>query len=394
MQNSLYRGRHVISAHDFDRIALSELFRTIRDIKAYTQDPRTYSAFRYLLVKDGESLFFHILSSDPSARTLASFERAIRKLGGAWAKDASRLSSVTSGETHRSLARILGPDCDCIIIRDDKNDDAAKKMADAAEDYRLKTRIINAGTGSKEHPTQMLTDLYSISERFQEPFESGKITYALVGNLSRSRAIHSLLIGLGNYGGKIYLVGPPEESIPNQLLEIVKNPLLTLHKVLNTQEIAQEVDVWYFTQLPGQNSTVTSQYTVDEALRSKMKESAIVLHPLPYGPEYQDVNDLKDPRFIHYHQTDNGTFVRMAILKTLFAPHIDLHLVRAENDTVAVTGHLTNMPVLIKEINAVCTITQCPYVRIGSDWVKLDVIIKERLFYKARVGACPHCRPL
>lgn len=125
-----------------------------------------------------------------------------------------------------------------------------------------------------------------------------------------------------------------------------------------------------------------------------MKENAIVMHPLPYGEEYESGIDLKDPRFIHYHQADNGTFVRMAIFKVLFAPNVDLHLVRAENDTVEVTGYLTNTRILIKDINAVCAMAQCPYIRVGSDWVQLDVIIKERMMYKARVGACPHCRPL
>lgn len=332
--NPLYRGRHITSALDFDRPTLEALFALTAAVKKIYADGAGRQRLRSVLLRDEGPFRCRILVGGESTRTSSSFEDAIEALGGTVRKDVLQFSSVAKGETLHSTARILGPRCDVIVIRADNEPGAARKMADAVEDYRLKTVIINAGDGTKEHPTQMLLDLFTIQERSPDPFERGHLTYMLVGDLSHSRTIHSLLLGLKHYGGKVFLVGPPDESIPGWLKkELALAPRLSLTEINSKEKMfswAPSVNVWYFTRLqknlrserPSEKyeNWYAAEFGATEELRSRMREDCIALHPLPHGEEYPEGIDLIDRRFIHFDQADNGFYVRMALLIMLFSP--------------------------------------------------------------------------
>lgn len=395
--------RHIISAKDFSYLTLLEIFRNTQTIKEIYKDEKRRQALEYVLLKNGKPLRFRILTSAPSTRTISSFEDAIEALGGSSKLQLLEFSSIAKGETYWSAARILGPRTDCIIIRDDRNEHAAQEMQEAMSAYNLQTVIINAGSGDREHPTQMLVDLYTIWEHNQEKFESGDNTYAFVGDLRHSRTIHSLLISLAFFGGTIYLIGPAEEEIPGWVLRETAGSKIKIKKIADPLAVASKIDYWYFTRLQdnlrpegvnqAQKTEYIKKYGASEELRKIMKEKATVLHPLPHGKEYQEGLDCIDPRFIHYQQADNGFYVRMALLKMIFAPIADFRNIIGENETIEVSGYLESLEIPIRLINAICIMSECARVRIDrNEWVKTAIETKERLI-KPKVF-CPECRPI
>lgn len=395
--------RHIISAKDFSYLTLLEIFRNTQTIKEIYKDEKRRQALEYVLLKNGKPLRFRILTSAPSTRTISSFEDAIEALGGSSKLQLLEFSSIAKGETYWSTARILGPRTDCIIIRDDRNEYAAQEMQEAVSAYNLQTVIINAGSGDREHPTQTGTDLYTIWEHDQKKFESGDNTYAFVGDLRRSRTIHSLLISLAFFGGTVYLIGPSEEEIPAWVLKETENSKIKIKKIADSLDVAPEIDYWYFTRLQdnlrpegvnqNQKTEYTKKYGASEELRKVMKEKATVLHPLPHGEEYQEGLDRIDSRFIHYQQADNGFYVRMALLKMIFAPIADFRIIIGDYETIEVSGYLKSLEIPIRLINAVCIMNECVRVRIDrNEWVQTAIETKERLV-KPKVF-CPECRPV
>src|SRR5690606_323763 len=69
-----------------------------------------------------------------------------------------------------------------------------------------KARIINAGDGTHEHPTQALLDAYSIREKYGEDFKGRKVV--IVGDISHSRVALSNIFCLQKLGAEVMVCGP------------------------------------------------------------------------------------------------------------------------------------------------------------------------------------------
>lgn len=349
----LYRGRHLVSARDFDRASLDIIFHATEVMKGmYLQNE--YDPYASCLTdQQGKPLRFRLLFWGNSTRTEGSFEDAIESLGGKSITKQMDFSGAAKGESHWSITRILAPRCNGFIVRDDsvEGKTAVPGMADAIEAYAMKTALINAGNGNMEHPTQMLLDLYTVWERRRPELENGTLTFGLVGDLWGSRTIHSLIIGLCHFGGKIILIGPDGWDIPEEFYALAaESPNISLTRVMDMNSILSQVDVWYFTRLqnnlrdeklsPEVESWYGDTYGVDINFCREIRSDALVLHPLPHGPEYPDEHrafsiDLMDPRFIHFEQADNGFHVRRALLCLMHVPNFYNSRVRARADVVA-----------------------------------------------------------
>ncbi len=393
--------RHITSAKDFSYLDFLKIFRTAEELRGIYNEPKRRLALKLLLVKEnGEPFRFRILYSGASTRTVGSFEDAIEAIGGTVKSSPLEFSSAAKGETHRSTLRIHGPRCDCIIIRDDDDDHAAAKMAKAAEEYKLSTVVIDGGSGSREHSTQALVDPYTIWRRDKKLFETGKLVIALVGDLSHSRTIHSFLIGLSQFGGKVYLVGPKEENIPDWLISEIDINKFTAEKIVNPRDIAPLVDYWYLTRIQNnlRKRKLSKKQSEDyiavygASIREYARANAYFMHPLPANKEYPEKIDLIDQRFIHFEQADNGFFVRMALLKLIFAPSLGLAYAIAQNSKVLVSGYFSKpIEISAKLINAVCAEPECPRVRVHSNWVDVEPKVKKQLI-KSKI-VCDRCHP-
>jgi aspartate carbamoyltransferase catalytic subunit len=141
------------------------------------------------------TLFF-----EPSTRTRLSFETAILKLGGNYIGFAEPdITSARKGENLADTVRTVENYADAIALRHSL--EGSTKLAAEFS----KVPVINAGSGSEEHPTQALIDLYTMRK------EKGKIDglkVALLGDLRYGRTVHSLAYALALYDIELFLVSP------------------------------------------------------------------------------------------------------------------------------------------------------------------------------------------
>ena len=148
---------------------------------------------------------------EPSTRTRLSFESAMHRLGGAVISSADmHASSAAKGESLADTVRVVGGYADLIVVRH-PHDGAARVAAEYAP-----CPVINAGDGSREHPTQTLCDLYIL--RRKKGHLKG-LTVALCGDLKFGRTVHSLIYALARFGANIVAVPYGGMDVPDYVLE-------------------------------------------------------------------------------------------------------------------------------------------------------------------------------
>jgi len=182
--------------------------------------------------------------------------------------------------------------------------------------------IINAGDGVGEHPTQALLDVFTIRE------ELGTVTemnITLCGDLKNGRTVHSLVRLLSLYPVRLRYVSVPELAMPREIKDEVAAAGIIQTEHASINEVIGQTDVLYVTRVQKERFENLDDYErlrhgsrVTVATMSKAKEKMIVMHPLPRVDEIETDVD-KDQRAAYFRQMKNGMYVRMALLKQLFA---------------------------------------------------------------------------
>ncbi len=192
----------------------------------------------------------------------------------------------------------------------------------------LTVPVINAGDGSSGHPTQTLLDLFTIYEAH------GKIdglNIALVGDLKYGRTVHSLLQSFELYDVKVWLVSPPNLSMPKWRVEDFEkstNSKITICSDL--EEVIQQIDVLYMTRIQRERfpsglegeieyKKVCNIYNLDHAMLEKSPNAISVLHPLPRNKNNIEVSmDIDNTPYAKYfEQAKNGLYMREALIQKL-----------------------------------------------------------------------------
>jgi aspartate carbamoyltransferase catalytic subunit len=256
---------------------------------------------------------------EPSTRTRFSFEAAMQKLGGGvlTAENMRESSSATKGETIADTIRIVSGYADAIAIRH-------YEQGTAAEAARISpVPIINAGDGIGEHPTQALTDVYTIHK------ELGRVSglrVALVGDLLNGRTIHSLLPLLSLYNDvTVDLISPWQLRLPLKHREYLMEKGVRFHEGEKLEGVLQEADVAYITRvqrerfaLQEEYEAVKDAYIINSEIADTLKSHAIIMHALPRVNEIAVEVD-GNARAAYFKQAKNGLYLRMALLKYLLA---------------------------------------------------------------------------
>ena len=182
--------------------------------------------------------------------------------------------------------------------------------------------VINAGDGGHQHPTQTLTDLYTIRS-----LHGGldNLTIGLCGDLKFGRTVHSLINALVRYSNiKFVLISPEELRVPSYIREDVldKNhiPYVEMEKL---EDAMPELDILYMTRVQRERFfneedylRMKDFYILNAEKMTLAKEDMIVLHPLPRVNEISvEVDD--DPRASYFKQAQLGVYIRMALIYTL-----------------------------------------------------------------------------
>jgi aspartate carbamoyltransferase catalytic subunit len=302
----MFKGRDVVSILDFTREDLEKIFRVALRMER--------SGKRELQLLKGKLLataFF-----EPSTRTRLSFETAMYRLGGSVVGfSEAEGTSLAKGENLADTIRMIDSYADIIVMRHHV-EGAAKLAAEIA-----KVPVINAGDGSKHHPTQAMIDLYTI---WREVGKIDGLHIALTGDLRYGRAAASLIYGLTKFKpGKLSLISPPSLKPRKEIQDFLRSSGLKFSEGESMEEIIEDLDVLYVTRIqrerfpdPAEYEKVKGSYRVDMGLLERAKETMIVLHPLPKVDEIDlQVDESKFARY--FQQAAYGVPVRMALLSLL-----------------------------------------------------------------------------
>ena len=330
-----YRERHVISVDDFTPADLEEIFDEATIMKTRMASARERMRLKHTLIDEhGQPREFVTLFWKASTRTKISSGKAVEALGGRWDKEdnAGEFSSIAKGEALRTSVVILAQYYDGIFIRYHGEEEGVMRIASDASEMSSEypeskvPSIINAGDRNHEHPTQTLIDLYIVREYKPGLFNKGALTWAFMGDLRDSRTIHSAIVALGDYGGRVYVVSYPDNDLPPWVYEKAAAKGLGITRLDSWESIAREVDVWYLVRSQEEYRSdggrrlpdYARRFGAHESFLERIHEDAIILHPLPHGPEIQEMSAFRDKRFVYIKQAYNGLPLRAALLKKLF----------------------------------------------------------------------------
>jgi carbamoyl-phosphate synthase/aspartate carbamoyltransferase len=290
---SPFKNQHIISVNQFTRQDLHLLFTVAQEMRLGVQREGVLSILKGRLLC---TMFF-----EPSTRTSASFDAAMQRLGGRTVPITIAHSSVVKGESLADTIRTLGCYSDAIILRHPEESSAstAAKFSPVP--------IINAGNGSKEHPTQAFLDLFTIRE------ELGTVTgltITFTGDLRYGRTVHSLVKLLQHYDVNIQLVSPKALAIPTEIRDLIKSKpgQLLIETTELTPEIIARTDVLYCTRVQKERFADLTEYErlkdsfiVDNKTLRNAKSTMIVMHPLPRNNEIGEEVDF-DQRAAYFRQ--------------------------------------------------------------------------------------------
>lgn len=250
------------------------------------------------------NLFF-----ENSTRTKLSFELAERRLSADVVSFSAAASSVKKGETLiDTVNNILAMKVDLVVMRH-PNPGAAVFLS-----RHIDAKIINAGDGAHEHPTQALLDAFSIKEKLGN-IKGRKI--AIVGDVLHSRVALSNIFCLQKLGAEVMVCGPTT-LIPKYISHLGVKVEHNLRKALEWCDVAnmlriqlERQDIKFFPSL----REYSMLFGLNKELLDSLSKKIIIMHPGPINRGVEITSDVADSdQSIILEQVENGVAVRMAVL--------------------------------------------------------------------------------
>ena len=295
-------GKNIISVRDLDQQKLELIFDATNKIIDMSQDKRSEIA-------RGKTLGY--LFFEPSSRTRLSFESAMALLGGTSVGIADATSSsIHKGETLGDTVKVISSYCDVLVLRHSL-DGSSRFAAEISN-----KPVINAGSGTEEHPTQTIQDLFTIKKE-KKKIDGLKI--GIVGDLKYGRTVYSLLYGLRNYDVDLHLISPESLRIRSDSTYDIKKEL-SYTESTSIDEYIDDLDVLYVTRIQKERfpdeeeyAKVKGIYVIGSDMVKRMKDDAIILHPLPRIDEISaEVDNTKQAKY--FEQAEYGKYTRAALL--------------------------------------------------------------------------------
>jgi len=302
---SALQRKDLIGLEDLSRKEILAILDTAKAFRSVFDRPvRSVPIMRGKTVVN---LFF-----EPSTRTRISFELAEKRLSADIVNFSAASSSLKKGETLRDTAQnIEAMKVDMIVMRH-SSPGAAAYLARV-----LKARVINAGDGAHEHPTQGLLDIMTMSQRLGN-LEGKKVT--IIGDISHSRVARSNIYGLTKLGAEVTVCGPPT-MVPGAMAKLGARVEHDLKRAVADADVLNILRI----QLERQSQMVfpsNREYSLlfgvtDDVLR-QTKPDCFVMHPGPMNRDVEISSEVADgPRQVILEQVTNGVAVRMAVIYLL-----------------------------------------------------------------------------
>ena len=348
---------HVIDSEPFHRSFLDEICTLAAEVRTVAKRPEGRLGLQALLGDRRAMLYF----TQPSTRTFLSFGNACHILGirTSEIRDPSTSSEV-KGESLEDSIRTFSSYVDVIIMRS-REPGLAARAARMMDSIARPVPIVNAGSGPDQHPTQALLDVYTLDRSFAGQGGIEGRTIGMMGDLARGRTVRSLCHLLRHYPGvRIRFISPPEFRMRSDVKRLLDRHGIEFEETEDRDRVLPELDALYLTRLQseydrpaaddaaagravaraaaGSGAAGVAEMSEEAAGRSggegtarydharygigpaemrRMKTEAIIMHPLPRGPELDPRVD-EDPRAMYWRQERNGMWVRVALLLRIF----------------------------------------------------------------------------
>ena len=249
---------------------------------------------------------------EPSTRTRTSFEIAAKRLSADVVNVAVATSSVVKGESLIDTGKTMeAMKADFIIIRH------SLAGAPAVLARNVKSRIINAGDGFHEHPTQGLLDIYTILEKKKR---IAGLKVLLVGDILHSRVAKSNIWALTKLGADVRVSGPPT-LIPPAIERFGVKVFYDLDEALKDVDVINILRIQLERQQDNMFPSVheyVELYQMNNARLRLAKSDVLIMHPGPMNRGIEITSGVADgPAAVINEQVTNGIAVRMAVLYLL-----------------------------------------------------------------------------
>ncbi len=305
-----FAGRDILSLKGFERAEFEHVFEVADELEPIARARRNVDLLAH---KTLVTAFYQ-----PSTRTRLAHEAAMHRLGG-HVVGFSDAKMTRAGdyyqESIKDTVKMLEYYGDVMVMRHFQQG-APHEAARWAS-----IPVINAGDGWGEHPTQVLTDLYTIQK------ELGRIdglTFLCIGDM-RMRTMHSMAYALTQFDAEMIAIAPPEMSLTDDFKAEVAEQNLTIREVDHVKDAIAEADVIYVEPVVQADYTVSRQergddvaatpenYQITRELLARAKPSSIILHSLPRMDEVPpEVDATRHARY--WQEAYYGVVMRMTLL--------------------------------------------------------------------------------
>jgi aspartate carbamoyltransferase catalytic subunit len=308
-----FMGRDILSLKDFEREEFFRVFEVAQQLEPIARSRRNSDMLK---AKTLVTAFYQ-----PSTRTRLAHEAAMHRLGGhvtGFADPKMTRAGDFYQESIKDTVKMLEYYGDVIVMRHFQQG-APHEAAKWAS-----VPVINGGDGWGEHPTQILTDLYTV---LREKGRIDGLTWLAVGDM-RMRTMHSLGYALTQFDCPITFVGPPEMALTDEFKAELKQYSLNFAEAEHVAQVIHKADVILVEPVvqadytkarddrvpqSGIGLTPDNYKITREVLATKAKPDAILLHSLPRMDEIPtDVDSTRWSRY--WPEAFNGVVVRMALL--------------------------------------------------------------------------------
>ena len=296
---------HLLGTKDLTQDDFNLIFETADNFKEIINRPiKKVPSLRDITVAN---VFF-----ENSTRTRISFELAEKRLSADTINFSSSQSSVKKGETLLdTVNNILAMKVDMIVIRH------ASPGAPHFLSKHIDAKIINAGDGTHEHPTQALLDAFSMRMKHKS-FKGLKV--AIIGDILHSRVAISNIFALNKLGAEVMVCGP-NTLLPKHISSLGVKVELDVFKALQWCDVAnvlriqlERQQIKYFPSL----REYSLYYGINKAMLDRLDKEITIMHPGPINRGVELNSDVADSEHsIILDQVENGVAIRMAVLYLL-----------------------------------------------------------------------------
>jgi len=272
--------------------------------------------------------------AQPSSRTFLSFESACHMLGMKTSeiRDVS-VSSEVKGESYDDSLRTFSSYTDLIIIRHERQDSAERAAWLLNAHTNRPVPVISGGSGSDQHPTQAILDIYTLQRSFANQGGVDGKTILMCGDLKRGRTVRSLSYLMKNFEDiEIIFAAPKAFQMKEDVYSFLQRHKIPYYVETEALEnVLSKADAIYMTRIQDEhdaiagesNKTDTSRFRLSPSDMSNIKSTAVIMHPFPRRDEI-DVAIDPDPRAMYWRQERNGMWTRAALIAYIFDVHEEM----------------------------------------------------------------------